>query len=155
MFGPAALPLIGELLVHTLYQPVQPMIVRSMLRKFFKPQHIPDQLLAELPIDMLCRPAAMKANSEDQMMTVPSLLDLQMHYENYPLPVQIIAGTEDRTTDPNSHAKPLSRQLPRSTLRMLPGLGHMVHHFAQDEIAEAVNELFEGTPAQRNVDAPV
>lgn len=149
LFGPAALPLVGNALVHTLYQPVQPVIVRSMLRKFFAPQQIPDRLLEELPIDMLCRPQAMKANSEDQMMTVPSLIDLQMHYENYPLPVQVIAGSQDRTTDPNAHAWPLSQQLPRAKLRLLPGIGHMVHHFAQDEIAEAVHELFDGALTER------
>lgn len=115
-----------------------------MLKKFFAPQPIPERLLSELPIEMLCPPEALKANSEDQMTTVPSLLDPQMHYDRYPLPVQIIAGSEDQTTDPQAHAKPLYQQLPHAGLRLLPGLGHMVHHFAQDEAAEAINNCSKG-----------
>ena len=79
---------------------------------------------------------------------VASLIDLQIHYKNYPLPVVIMAGTEDKTTDPQKHAVPLSQVLPSAELVLLPGLGHMIHHFAQERIADAVEDLFDGRPAR-------
>lgn len=144
-FGPAT-PLLGTALSYTVYPFLLPRMIASMHETFFHPQTMPERLRRELPIEMLYRPEAIKMNAEDQLSVVPSLIDLQMHYANYPLPVVIMAGAEDKTTDPSKHAVPLSRQLPSATLRILPGLGHMIHHFAQDEIAEAIEGLFDGTP---------
>jgi hypothetical protein len=57
-------------------------MVPSMLKRFFAPQEIPERLLQELPMEMLYRPQAIKANCEDQMMVLPSLIDLQAYYTN-------------------------------------------------------------------------
>jgi pimeloyl-ACP methyl ester carboxylesterase len=145
--GPAT-PLLGTLLSCTIYPQLQPRMVASMHQKFFHPQTMPEHVRHALPIELLHRPEAIKMNAEDQIMVVPSLVDLQLHYANYPLPVVIIAGEEDQTTDPKKHAIPLSEKLPSATLRLFPGLGHMIHHFAQEEIAEAVDGLFNGIPAR-------
>jgi pimeloyl-ACP methyl ester carboxylesterase len=141
-FAPPAIPVLGSLLSHTLYQPLQRLMVPSMLKRFFAPQEIPERLLRELPMEMLYRPQAIKVNSEDQMMVLPSLIHLQAHYPDYPLPVAVVAGAADQTLDPRKHAVPLSEQLPDARLHLLPGMGHMVHHFAQDLIADCVEDLF-------------
>jgi pimeloyl-ACP methyl ester carboxylesterase len=147
-FALPALPGIGTLVSHTLYQPLQRFMVPRMLRKFYAPQPVPPYLERVMPLEMLYRPKAIEANSEDQMMVLPSLIDLAFHYKNYPLPVTIFAGTEDQTTDPHKHAIPLSKRLPRAKLHMLSGMGHMVHHYAAREIAEAVDDLFVNDVAQ-------
>jgi hypothetical protein len=41
----------------------------------------------------------------------------------------------------------LAGDIPHSKLRVLPGLGHMIHYFAQDEITASVEDLF-GRTAQ-------
>jgi pimeloyl-ACP methyl ester carboxylesterase len=145
--GPAT-PLLGSLLSHTIYPLLQPRLLASMHQKFFHPQTMPEHLRQALPIELLHRPEAIKMNAEDQVMVVPSLVDLQLHYADYPLPVVVMAGEEDQTTDPKKHAIPLSEKLPSCSLRLFAGLGHMIHHFAQDAIAEAVEGLFNGTPAR-------
>ena len=142
--GPAT-PGLGSVLSYTLYQPLQRLMVPSMLKKFFAPQEMPERYRQEMPVEMLYRPQAIKANAEDQLMVVASLIDLALHYSRYPLPVVVMAGTEDQTTDPLRHAVPLAARLPRARLHMLPGLGHMIHHFAQDEIAQAVEEIARST----------
>lgn len=121
--GPAT-PLFGDLLSHTLYPPLQPRMVQSMYRVFFHPQTIPEHLRRALPVEMLHRPEAIKMNAEDQIMVVPSLVDLQLHYDSYPLPVVVMAGTEDQTTDPKKHAIPLAQQLPSAKLRPFPARPH-------------------------------
>jgi pimeloyl-ACP methyl ester carboxylesterase len=141
-FAGPAIPLLGTAISHTIFQPVQRVMVPRMLRKFYAPQSIPAAAQREMPIGMLYRPKAIKANSEDQMAVLPSLIDLAFHYKRYPLPVTIFAGTEDQTTDPSKHAIRLSKRLPRVKLHMLEGMGHMVHHYAQREIAAAVDDLF-------------
>ena len=145
--GPAT-PLLGTLLSYTIYPQLQPRMLAAMHQKFFHPQTMPEHVRDALPIEMLHRPEAIKMNAEDQIMVVPSLIDLQLHYADYPLPVVVMAGEEDQTTDPKKHAMPLAEKLPSSSLRLFPGLGHMIHHFAQDDIAEAVEGLFNGVPAR-------
>lgn len=144
-----ALPFVGDLLACTLYRAIQPKLAASTLRRFFLPQEVPPRLMRALPLAMLCRPQAIKADAEEQMLTAPSLIGLERHYDDYPLPVAVFAGTDDRTTDPEKHAIRLSRQLPRAELHLLPGLGHMVHHFAQEEIARAVDQMASSAPTDR------
>ncbi|MFN4088078.1 MAG: alpha/beta fold hydrolase [Alphaproteobacteria bacterium] len=133
--GPAT-PLLGTALSHTIYPFLLPRMVGAMHRR------------NALPIEMLYRPEAIKMNAEDQISVVPSLVDVQFQYASYPLPVVIMAGSEDKTTDPKKHAIPLSTRLPSAALHILPGLGHMIHHFAQGAIARAVEDLFDGIPAR-------
>lgn len=140
-FAAPAIPLVGTVLTHTVYQPLQRVMLPSMLRKFFAPQRIPDRLQRELPIEMLYRPRAIRVNAEEQMMVVPSMFDLWRHYGSYRLPVVVMVGSEDQTTDPHKHGIPMSRQLPDARLHVLPGLGHMIHHFAQDAVVEAVADI--------------
>jgi hypothetical protein len=42
------------------------------------------------------------------------------------------------------HADGLAYLLPRARLTKLSGLGHMVHHFAQPAIADAIRQLHAG-----------
>jgi pimeloyl-ACP methyl ester carboxylesterase len=140
---PTSLPLVGSLLAYTAYLPFQRWLVDSSLRRFFAPQQVPARLLYAMPIEMLYRPISMKANSEDQVLVVGSMFDLSLHYDSYPLPVAILAGTEDRTTEPAKHAIRLARRLPDSRLHLFEGRGHMLHHFEQQAVAEAVEDVFE------------
>jgi len=38
------------------------------------------------------------------------------------------------------HAEVIAAMLPRGTLIVLPGIGHMPHHLAADTIIQAINE---------------
>lgn len=137
----ASLPLVGGLLAHTIYQPLQPRLTASTMRKLFAPQAVPPHLTRTLSMEMLCRPAAIMANAGDQLVALPSLIDVQRSYAHYPLPVVIFAGMEDRILDPQRHAVRLSKRLPGAELHLLAGLGHMAHHFVQDEIGRAVETM--------------
>lgn len=141
-FAAPAIPLVGTLMSHTVYQPLQRLMLPSMLRRFFAPQDIPERLLRELPLEMLYRPKAIRVNAEEQMAVMPSMIDLQRQYPSYPLPVSVLVGLEDQTTDPARHGLRMASELPNVRLRRLPGLGHMIHHFAQEEVAQAVDDVF-------------
>ena len=56
-------------------------------------------------------------------------------------PVHVLAGHRDLVVNPTVHATGLGRRLPRARLTLLPGLGHMIHHFAQPAIVRALTEL--------------
>jgi pimeloyl-ACP methyl ester carboxylesterase len=65
------------------------------------------------------------------------------------MPVFIITGEEDQYADPDRQSARLYGAIPHSELRVLPGLGHMAHHFAAGEMVKAVDAVAAGagTPA--------
>ena len=50
----------------------------------------------------------------------------------------IIAGTGDPIAHPRPHSVRLHAELKRSELRMIEGMGHMLHHLVPDEVLEAI-----------------
>ncbi len=55
--------------------------------------------------------------------------------------MRILAGSQDRVVNPSLHARGLARLLPRGEYSQIEGLGHMLHHFAQAEIVDAVRAV--------------
>jgi pimeloyl-ACP methyl ester carboxylesterase len=52
---------------------------------------------------------------------------------------RIMAGAEDRVINANQPGR-LHTQIPHSILRMVPGVGHMIHYAVPEEVAEAIEE---------------
>jgi hypothetical protein len=55
--------------------------------------------------------------------------------------VSILAGNADIVALPYRHAIRLASILPNVELTLLPGMGHMLHHFAIDEVVAEVERL--------------
>lgn len=64
-----------------------------------------------------------------------------MSYRAIPTPTIVLSGDRDAIINPNRHARGLVVALPDAQQEMLPGLGHMSHHFAADRIAAAVDRV--------------
>ncbi len=65
----------------------------------------------------------------------------QAHYHKLRLPVAILTGDADEIITAKRQSIRLHDEIPHSSLRVLPGLGHMIHYFAQDEIAASVEAV--------------
>lgn len=57
------------------------------------------------------------------------------------MPVAIVAGADDKVIDVDAHSARLHRELAGSTLAIVRGAGHMVHHAAPDGVVAAVDGL--------------
>jgi pimeloyl-ACP methyl ester carboxylesterase len=71
-------------------------------------------------------------------MMTPVTVELQRHYRELDLPVAIIAGGADQIADVGRQSQRLHDELPNSTLIVVPGMGHMIHHLAPERVVEAV-----------------
>jgi pimeloyl-ACP methyl ester carboxylesterase len=69
----------------------------------------------------------------------PSVMELQEHYRDLKLPVVILTGGDDQIADVDRQSKRLHEGIPQSELTVLPGLGHMVHHLAPDQVIKAID----------------
>ncbi len=81
------------------------------------------------------------AEGQDAALLTSGLAWSAASYSQCKVPVHVLTGDRDLVVNPRTHAHPLARVLPNARLTSLPGLGHMIHHFAQPAIAAAVRDL--------------
>ncbi|CAO4185328.1 alpha/beta fold hydrolase [Methylorubrum populi] len=136
--SPAAIPIIGDVLRHTVSPVVGRALLPAMIKGMFAPAAIPERFDREFPTDMMLRPLQLRASAEDAAMMTPVTVELQWHYCELELPVAIIAGGGDQIADVGRQSQRLHDELPNSTLIVVPGMGHMIHHLAPERVVEAV-----------------
>ena len=136
--APPAIPVIGDVMRYTVSAGLARLFLDRTLKAMFAPQHVPIDFLAILGREMLVRPGQIRANAEDAAFMVPGAAALQKHYRRLDVPALIFAGAADKVVDPQAHARKLHVELKNSELLVLPGVGHMVHHAAPDEVLAAI-----------------
>ncbi len=141
---PAVVPGLGDLLRHT----VSPILGRAMIplgnRLIFSPAPTPRRWSEEFPFELAMRPAMLRATLADTAQMVPSAAALAPRYKDLRLPLVLIAGDGDKLVDTAAQTKRLAGLLPHARLVIVPGAGHMVHHFDPQAFVEAV-EFAAGT----------
>jgi len=137
-----AIPVLGDLMRFT----VSPLLGRLAwplaAKGMFSPSEVTESFRREDPW-MLLRPGQVRATAEEAALMVGAAAALEKRYGELRMPISLMAGEGDRVIDPDSHTGRLHRDVPHSELTLLPGLGHMMQHLAQDQIVDAVNDLAE------------
>ena len=137
MLSPPAIPLIGDLLSHTISPLLSRLMWPLLLRKIFGPSPVPEKFKG-FPEEMAVRPSQIRASAAESALMIPSAHTLEQQYRLLQMPVAIVAGAEDRLIESEQSAH-LHRDIPHSTLRSVPGTGHMVHQTATGEIMSAID----------------
>jgi pimeloyl-ACP methyl ester carboxylesterase len=141
LLSPPAIPVLGDAMRYT----VSPLLARAMrpgmIHKMFEPAPVPERFDREFPKDLMLRPSHLRAAAEDAALMTPSAMELSGHYRELTLPLAIVAGADDQIADLGRQSERLHRELPGSEFMALPGLGHMVHHLAPDQVAAAVDRV--------------
>jgi pimeloyl-ACP methyl ester carboxylesterase len=142
--GPAV-PGIGDILSHTLSPILGRLMWPLLMRKLFGPSAVPKKF-GGFPKEMALRPSQICASAAESALMIPSTLGLRKDYARLTMPVAVIAGEEDRVIDIDRQSARLHREITQSTLRRVPGVGHMVHQTATDLVMAAVDETAGNKP---------
>jgi pimeloyl-ACP methyl ester carboxylesterase len=138
MSGPAV-PVIGDVIRYA----VSPILSRLMwpllTRKIFGPAPVPEKFDG-FPKEMAFRPSQIRASAEESALMIPDAFAARHHYPDLKMPVVIIAGEEDRLVDIDDQSGRLHEDIAQSTLRRVPGAGHMVHQTATEAVMSAIDE---------------
>jgi pimeloyl-ACP methyl ester carboxylesterase len=135
-----AIPLLGDLMRFTI-SPVLGRLTWPLASKgMFRPSKVPDSFRRESPW-MLLRPKQVRATAAEAALMVPGAASLEQRYGELRMPVTLMAGRDDHVVNPEHNSVQLHKALPHSELTLLPNVGHMMQHLAQDEIVNALNEL--------------
>jgi pimeloyl-ACP methyl ester carboxylesterase len=154
--SPPAIPVFGDVMRYTVSAVSARLLLGRAVRGMFAPLAVPAHYVPSVSREMLVRPSQIRATAEEAALLLPSAASLAKRYASIRVPTTIIAGEDDKVIDPDKHSRRLASLMPEAELRMLPGVGHMVHFAAVDEIAEAVDAsppLPEETEAERTTRA--
>jgi pimeloyl-ACP methyl ester carboxylesterase len=138
---PEITPVLGDLLRHTISPLIGRLMAPRIFRKMFAPQDLPPRFSAEFPVGLTLRPSQIRASSEESAIMVPAAAELEKRYPDLRGPICIMAGGSDRIVDTDAQSVRLHSVIQQSELRVLPGLGHMMHYFAADQVVRAIDEM--------------
>jgi len=115
-----------------------PRFIELALAKLFSPQAIPQGYEEHLGIRMSYRERTFRLHMLQASGLAGSLREMMPDYAGIRMPVEIIHGDADPILDCASHAEWIAGQIPRAGLTVLPGIGHMPHHVATEDVARCV-----------------
>jgi pimeloyl-ACP methyl ester carboxylesterase len=147
LFGPPAIPGVGDVMRYTVSPVIGHAIAPKMIRKMFAPMPVTPRFDAEFPVELTLRPSQIRASSEETALMIPAAAALENRYRDLRMPVIILAGAEDEIVDTNDQSVRLHSAITQSELKVLPGLGHMLHHFAADQVVAAIDRVSSRTKA--------
>lgn len=136
--GPAV-PVIGDILSYTVSPFLGRLMWRLVMRGIFGPSPVPKKF-GGFPKEMALRPSQVRASAAEWALMLPNVFASRKDYGRLTMPVVIIAGEEDRLVDIDKQSARLHRDVTQSTLRRVPGVGHMVHQTATDLVMSAIDE---------------
>jgi pimeloyl-ACP methyl ester carboxylesterase len=140
-----AVPIIGDLLRHT----VSPVLGRLMwpvfTRRMFSPTPAHSRF-ADFPIWLSLRPRQLRASAAESAMMIPAVHALKTRYGELTMPVGLLAGDGDKHVNMRRQTMRLHQELPDSELHIVPDIGHMVHYSATQRIVSAINAVARRIP---------
>ena len=150
--GPA-IPISGDIIRYA----VSPWAARALwpvlTRKIFGPARVPSKFDG-FPKELTFRPSQIRASAADSALMIPDAFARQSRYHELRVPVAVVAGEQDRLIDIDEQSGRLHAELPQSTLRRLPGMGHMIHQTATNEVMAAIDEVAASVRAEASSMAP-
>jgi pimeloyl-ACP methyl ester carboxylesterase len=137
MLSPPAIPILGDILRYTISPLLGKLFWPVLLRRFFGPAPVPSRFAA-FPLRLALRPSQLLAGASENALMIPVANALRRRYRELKLPVVIVAGADDQHVNVERQSARLHRELPGSELRLIPGVGHMIHHLAPEQVMQAI-----------------
>ena len=156
----SAFSLVDDVVRQAVMPFVWRLAAQGAVERIFSPCAVPERFKQAYSMADALRPSQMKAVQEESAMLGEAARTLGALYDELTVPIRLIAGSDDRIVDTQKHSVRLHRQLATSTLRIVPGCGHMVHHAVPEEVMGAIVAMGEGrggraAPLRRTLQAPI
>lgn len=113
----------------------------TALTTIFAPAPVPAGYGAHVGPGLTLRRASLRANGRQVKALKSNLIAMSPQYPTLPMPVELLHGTADQTVLATVHSAPLSKILPRATLTLIDGAGHMPHHSHPDLVVQAIDRI--------------
>lgn len=141
LFGSRGVPVLGDTVAPMIGASIDPVLLQPLWRAMFLPQAMPERFAADFPFPLAARFSQMIAEGEDALALSPTLATMALHYASCQVPARFLGGTADLVVNNAIQGQLAAAMMPAATFTWVAGIGHMLHHFAQDRIVEAVRSL--------------
>ena len=141
LIAPLAVPGLGDAVRAMVPARMSAALTEQSFRSVFWPQAVPARFKARFPVAIAAAATQARAVSEDAASMNSAVTGLQRRYAGLTLPVSILAGEADAIVKTGEQSVRLHTTIPGSTLRLLPGLGHMIHYGARLKVERAIDDL--------------
>ena len=135
-----SLPLVGDILSHTLSPLLSRAIWPLMMAKIFGPRSVPKKFEA-FPKEMALRPSQIRASAAESALMIPDAFILRNQYADLKMPVVIIAGEQDKLIDIDTQSARLHSDVTQSKFHRVAANGHMIQQTATDQVMSAIKEV--------------
>jgi pimeloyl-ACP methyl ester carboxylesterase len=139
LMSPPAIPLIGDVISRALSPLIGRLTWERQIRKMFDPAPIPDKFRAYSP-EMALRPSQLHASAEESALMIWEARALEEEYGKIRVPVVLLAGEGDQMADVGRQSRELHEAMPASILRVIRGVGHMVHQTDPSAALAAIDD---------------
>jgi pimeloyl-ACP methyl ester carboxylesterase len=140
VFSVPAIPVVGDLLRHTVAPLVGEAIAPRLIERMFSPQGVSPRFAKEFPLALTLRPSQIRAFSEDTAQMIATAERLSKRYASLFPPTAILAGDADKIVG-YRQAQLLHGDVAGSRLEILRGSSHMVHHIAPQRVVHAIDAV--------------
>jgi pimeloyl-ACP methyl ester carboxylesterase len=148
LFSPPAIPLIGDLLSHTVAPLVAEVVAPRLIERMFAPQGVSPRFAEHFPMALALRPSQIQAFAQDSAHMIAAAQMLSPRYPSVFPPTAILAGDADQVVK-FTQAQKLQGDIAGSSLEILRGGSHMVHHIAPDRVVHAIDAVASETAEWR------
>src|SRR5499427_1384651 len=136
-----ATPIVGWIYARTLALPLSLPFVGLALGSAFLPQLPPRDYRKRSAALLLLRPSTFLANARDMADLKRNLEPQPERYPGLAMPTLVMSGASDFVVAPQLHAVTFAAAVPAAKLVILPGIGHMLHHAATEQVLAEIERL--------------
>lgn len=131
-------PLTGPVLGHALPHLISETRAQNVVAKVFAPQKVPTGYIEHLDLSLVLRPEALQENARQLVALKEELRAIVPAYPGLQMPIQLVHGEADRTVGLDIHSAAFAAQVAGARLTRLPGIGHMLHQVATEEVVRHI-----------------
>jgi pimeloyl-ACP methyl ester carboxylesterase len=139
--SPPAIPVLGDVLRYTVSPLVGRALLPTVIKGMFTPREVPDDFAEHFPPGMSVRPSQIRASAQDAAAMIPAAAAMRHRYRELSMPLVIMAGREDKVADVGRQSVRLHEEIPHSSIRLVPNVGHMVHYAVPEEVVAAIETV--------------
>ena len=139
LLAPPGIPVLGAPLRWTLAPALARLVFPLLMRRIFAPGRGARRFAEQFPKELALRPAQIRASAAETGLMIPAAIAYRRRQRHLRLPALVIAGTGDRLINTRKQSSRLAERLPRASLHLIPGAGHMVHHQAPGRVAALID----------------
>lgn len=141
LFGPRSAPFLGDLLSSASHALNDRALLPLLWRAMYLPQSLPKEVEERFPFTLAGSSQSMARLGEDAMFAGADMALLAASAPFCRVPVSIMGGDRDLVVRNGLNGRMLAALMPCARFTALPGLGHMIHHFAPETVAAAARRL--------------